>query len=239
MRITNRTAPPSVSGVLKTLSKEEVNWYLAQGEPECIKLQMIRGNDFVTELLPGLRGIIVGEKVDNPEEAITAAARVKENLSSKKLKPIDEITLEIDDEAFSLQEQCDQAMMRLESIAHIGTMNEGSPSEPLEQMLDHIIDGNVDALETLSFLKEYEKSGRYSSEDAEELCTMLRERGYAGFLVEASVPKQVKNGISTSIHYNTRHTNIFYGATFRVAVEKALKWGNEESERMRQKPKAA
>lgn len=236
---TVRQASYAVASYLSKAKPGQVSWYLSQSEPQAISvMQMIEG-DFVNRIYPGLRGLVVGQPCGTVEEAeAAAAAKLAELLSDPSaLEPFDVVAAEIDDEATDLSQAFDQASLRLESIAHIGTMQEGSPSDPLVEIVENLdVDHPVSALDDLPFLVPMLlQEGRRRRDDLLEDFQMLcHDHGRQGFLIEASVPRMVPTGEgSFSVHYGTRHLDVFYGATFAVACRKALAWAERQVEAMR------
>lgn len=224
-QITTRFASPAVSAFLKKAEPGQQNWFLTRGDPQCLSGDFMEAGNFVTKLYPGLRGIIVGKAVDTPEEAIVNAAATKKRLLAEKCEPFDEAAAGVDDEALDLQERFDKGLLRLENIAHIGTMQDGSLAEPLREMIEHLEDARASLIDDLPFLAAFDPE--------EDIIEILRDHGAVGFLIEASIPTRTRHDDrSASIHYHTRQTEIFYGSTFATACAKALAWAESETNLM-------
>lgn len=226
--IVTRFAPQYISDFLKTATKGQVDYYLSQGEPQCLSGQFFVDGDFATKLFPGLRGVIVGQQVDTPEKAIEAAEKVRKAAMERDLEPFDEEAFGLGTEALDLQDQFEENLLRIEEIAHIGTMQDGNIAEPLERILETMEgDATGPYAAELAYLDDTLKD---CEEAAEDIVQMMRDHGTVGFLIEVSVPKQTPNGKgSTSIHYRTRYTEIVYGATFQLACSKALAWAKAKN----------
>lgn len=85
-------------------------------------------------------------------------------------------------------------------------------------------------------LDEYD---RFQRDDVDDLLQDLSERGYEGFLIEASVPMQKPtSSTSSSIHYGSRYTNLFYAHSYEAAVDHALAWAKEKTAEMLSKKAA-
>lgn len=181
-------APPIVSAFMREATKEQVNWYLAQSEPQCLSGTFMEEGEFVEKKFPGLRGVMVGKEVQTIDEAIAKAEEVKAKLLEGELEPFDEVAMGIDDEARDLQQAFDEGLVRLEAITHVGTMQDGSISEPLEEMLERFnLDYPVAAHDDLPFVRKALEDEEYEAED-EDIIQIMRDHGAVGFLIEASVP---------------------------------------------------
>ena len=236
MTKTTDFAPPIVSAFLREATKEQVNWYLAQSEPQCLSGTFMEEGELVDKIFPGLRGVMVGKEVKTFDEAIAKAGEVKAKLLEGDLEPFDEVTMGIDDEARDLQRAFDEGLVRLEAIAHVGTMQDGSISEPLEEMLERFdLEYPVAALDDLPFVRKALENEEYEAE-IEDIIQIMRDHGAVGFLIEASVPHRTPHGDgSASIHYGTRRTNVFYASTFAAAARKAIVWAAKETAKMESK----
>ena len=225
--IVTRSAPQYITDFLKTATKGQVDYYLSQGEPQCLSGQFFVDGYFATKIFPCLRGVIVGQQVDTPEKAIEAAEKVRKAAMERDLEPFDEEAFGLGTEALDLQDQFEENLLRIEEIAHIGTMQDGTIAEPLERILE-----TMEGEATGSYAAElaYLDDALKDCEEAENIVQMMRDHGTVGFLLEVSVPKQTPNGEgSASIHYHTRYTEIVYGATFQLACSKALAWAKAKN----------
>ena len=226
-KITEQFAPQHVTDTLKTLNKDQVDWYLTRGEPQCLQGQFLVDGDFAIKLFPGLRGIIVGKEVKTAKQAIAAAQKVRDNALARSPQAFDETMAGLSTEANDLQVRFEENLLRVEDIAHVGTMQDGSIADPLERILDNLIcDGKVgEYAKDLVFLNE-----DLAGAEVEDIVSMMRDRGAVGFLIEVSVPEQTpRSDKSRDIHYHTRHTQIIYGSTYQVACEKALAWAEQRN----------
>lgn len=220
---TSRFAPAVVTDYLKDAPKPQVDWYLGTGEPQCLEGQFLIRGDFVTKLFPGLRGIKVGDEVATIDEAIAKATEVRATIREREQEPFDLAAAGIDDEARDLQQDADEALMRIETIVHIGTMQDGHLADPLQEMLEDLeADGTDPVLDQLPFLRKILADIDCGVEDVVQ---EMRDRGTVGFLIQASVPGMTRRDDgSASIHYGIRTLRIFYGSTFGVACRAALDW---------------
>lgn len=227
-------APRYISQNIQKLKPEQIEWYLTRGEPQAIEATRFTDGEIVSKFYPGLRGIVVGKECENPEEALAEATKAKEQMLKKDLEVFDEVEHGMDTEALELQSAFDEALVRIERIAHIGTMQDGSISEVLEGMIEDMdIDDsdNHRIPEGLEFLANYDDVTR-----AEEIVEVLRDYGMVGFLIEASVPSRTyRDNGSASIHYGTRYTKILYGSTYSQACKRALAWAEKLEDEMRSK----
>lgn len=223
----DRFAPPVVTAFLRTATEAQVNWYLSTGPAQCLVGSTFEGGRFENRYYPGLRGIVVGAAVGDAEKAIALAEEVRQRSLSRPQEPFDEIEAGIDDEARDLQDQFDACNLRLESIAHIGTMQDGSIADPLKEMLGDLEPGRrVAAMDDLPVLAAALTGGHCDS--ASDIVEQLQEYGAVGFLIEGSVPDRTfHEGGGATIHYGSRTTNIFYGSTFSAACRKALAWAED------------
>ena len=153
---------------------------------------------------------------------------------AKPLEPFDEIAAGIDDEATDLQALFDEGLVRLENIIHVGTMQDGTLADPLEEFFEDLdLEYPVAALDDLPMLKKAMEEDEEGELENEDYVQIMRDHGAAGFLIQASVPERTPNGNGAfSIHYGTRRTNVFYASTFAAACAKALAWAEEETAKM-------
>ena len=230
---TSDFAPKNVQEFMRTASIGEIEWYLSRGEPQCIEGHFMEAGELVSRYYPGLRGVAVGEKVETPEEALDRATKAKQAMLQRKDQfiPFDEGERNLDSEGVDLQKIFEDNLIRLENIVHIGTMQEGSLADPLEQMIERFDESDVAVLSELPYLRRI-----VDDEDAEydDIIQVMRDNGHVGFLVEASVPEQEKQPSGTvRILYGTRKTNVYYGSNFGQACKKAIAWAKRENENMR------
>lgn len=237
--VTTQLASPAVGRFLRTATRGQIDWYLSQGQPQALATTALVEGRFVERILPGLMGLAVGGPAADAQQAISQARAELDRILSDPdaLEPFDIIQAEIDDEAISLARAFDQASARIESIAHIGTMTEGSPSDVLTELVEVMdLDHPVSAFDDLPFmvglLEDPDERGR--GELMEDFLMMCHDHGKQGFLIMASVPEMRPTGPkSFSVHYGTRRTDVFYGSTYAVACRKALAWVEKETESMR------
>lgn len=139
LNITTRTAGVAVSEFLKTATPEQRASYLIRGEPECFSGSYMGKDGLEQRLYPALRGVIVGKEAKNAEDAIAEARQMHAHLSTLATEPVDEAALGIDDEAINLSYRFESAGARLETILHIGTMNDISPADTLAEAIEDIV----------------------------------------------------------------------------------------------------
>ena len=226
-KITEQFAPQHVTDTLKTLNKDQVDWYLTRGEPQCLQGQFLVDGNFTISLFPGLRGVIVGKAVETADQAIAAAQKVKDNALARSPEAFDEAAAGLSTEANDFQTRFEEHLLRVEDVAHVGTMQDGSIADPLERILDNLIFSCEigEYAKELTFLSDY-----LTSSEVDDIVSMMRDRGTVGFLIEVSVPEQTpRSDNSRDIHYHTRHTQIVYGSTYQVACEKALAWAEQKN----------
>lgn len=237
--ITTDLASPAVGRFLRTATPGQVNWYLTQGEPQALGVTARVDGDFVQRILPGLMGLAIGEHQPDAESAIAVARTRLDELLARphELEPFDIVAAEIDDEAIVLARAFDRASARIESIAHIGTMTDGFPSDVLTEIVEDMdLDHPASAFDDLPFMIELLKDpqDRRRGELMEDFVMMCHDHGKQGFLIVASVPEMKPSGPgSFSMHYGSRRTDVFYGSTYAVACRKALAWVEKETEAMR------
>ena len=237
-RINERTPSDAQSGFLRSAPKAQRIWWMTRGEPECLRLQTFGPEGLSVLLYPSLRGVGIGKPVATVEEAVAKAAAVKADLlATEELEPVDEAALGIDDEATELATLLTEASVRIETIAHVGTMQEGSMSDPLAEIVDdldgdHLVSALVDLPFLVPLLRSEERTT--SAEFREEFSMRMHDAGADGFLVQASVPtlSPHRDGKGASVHYGDRRTDVFYASTFRHACLKALAWGEAENAAM-------
>jgi len=236
---TSQLASPAVGLFLRRATPGQVSWYLSQGEPQALSTTALVKGEFVERIHPGLMGLAVGAPVATAELAIEAARAKLDDLLSRpeELESFDIVEAEIDDEAITLARAFDQASARIESIAHIGTMTDGSASDVLTEIVEDMdLDHPVSAFEDLPFMVKLleEPDGRRRGELMEDFLMMCHDHGRQGFLIQTSVPEMRPTGSdSFSVHYGSRRTDVFYGSTYAVACRKALAWVERETEAMR------
>lgn len=235
----SRFAPATVSAFLASATKGQRAWYMAQGEPQCLTGCIVGEKGLTTVLYPGLRGIVVGPAAGTEKEAISKASDALTSLKADPsvFEPFDEAAAGIDDEAIDLAAAFDEASLRLERIAHIGTMQDGSPSDVLKELVEDMdVDHPVSAMSDLPHVVRIKLSDDGIDEEAlmEDFLMGCHDAGKMGFLVEASVPEMRPTGPSSfSVHYGMRRTDVFYASTFAHACRKALAWAEQEVESMR------
>jgi hypothetical protein len=238
---TSILASPAVSAYLNTASKERTSWYLTQGEPQALSMTVMTEAGLERRILPGLMGLVVGKPTATAEKAIAVAEGVRDGLLAdpSKLEPFDVVEAEIDDEAVDLSRAFSDASLRIEDIAHIGTMQDGSPSDVLVRLIEDMaqdLDHPASALTDIPFLASIliENEGRIDEGVMDDVLMGLHDHGRQGFLISASVPEMKPTGENSfSVHYGTRRVDVFYGSTYAVACRKALAWAEREVESMR------
>lgn len=245
---TDIAAKPATMRILRDLTKDQRRTYMARGVPRALvgTYLLVEGDMFgetVTKIRPSLRGIIVGDEVASIDEAVVKAAEVRDRLMAEGLlADLDEIALGIDGEAVDLEARFQEAGVRIENIVHIGTMQDGTPSEALREMIGNIEEHDVRALDAhlpflarLHRLREDEDGDMDEHEFADEFLESARDEGLSGFLVEVSVPHITPHaGGGWSIHGGIRSLAVRYGANYRQACERALEWAEAKNEEMRQ-----
>lgn len=238
---TSILASPAVSAYLNVASKERTCWYLTQGEPQALTMTVMTEAGLERRILPGLMGLVVGKPTETAEEAVAIARGVRDGLLAdpSKLEPFDLVEAEIDDEAVDLARAFSDASLRIEEIAHIGTMQDGSPSDVLVRMVEDMaqdLDHPASALTDMPFLAAIlvENKGSIDEGVMDDVLMSLHDHGRQGFLISASVPEMKPTGPdSFSVHYGTRRVDVFYASTYAVACRKALAWAEHEVESMR------
>lgn len=235
----SRFASATVSAFLASATKGQRAWYMSQGEPQCLTGCIVGEKGLTTVLYPGLRGIVVGPAVGTEKEAVAKASDALANLKADPsvFEPFDEAAAGIDDEAVDLAAAFEEASLRLERIAHIGTMQDGSPSDVLKELVEDMdVDHPVSAMTDLPHVVRIKLSDDEIDDEAlmDDFLMGCHDAGKMGFLVEASVPEMRPTGPSSfSVHYGTRRTDVFYASTFAHACRKALAWAEQEVESMR------
>jgi hypothetical protein len=235
----SRFASGNVAAFLRTATAGQKAWYMAQGEPQCLTGCILDDKGLKTVLYPGLRDIVVGQATSTEKEAVAKASEVLDELKADAgiFEPFDEAAYGVDDEAIDLAAAFDEASVRLERIAHIGTMREGSPSDVLKELVEDMdVDHPVSAMHDLPHVVRIKLSDEDMDDEAlmDDFLMGCHDAGAMGFLVEASVPEMRPNGPSSfSVHYGSRRTDVFYASTFAQACRKALEWAAEEVESMR------
>ena len=154
-------------------------------------------------------GSVVDELVELIEEADSSRrylAREKKKVARKMASLADSPTLPGVDDGISDKDR---------RIANMPEMPICAQIPCLEKLLD-----------------DYDED--FDRENADELLQTLSEMGYEGFLIQATVPEMKPSpGGSVSIHYGMRHIGLFYGHTYKAAVDAALEWANEKTNAMR------
>lgn len=239
MSSNSRFASPAVIAFLNAATKGQKSWYMAQGEPQCLTGCIVGKDGLRSVLYPGLRGIVVGPEAADERTALAAAAEALSRIraDSATFEPFDESAHDIDDEAIDLAAAFEQASLRLERIAHIGTMQDGSPSDVLKELVEDMdVDHPVSAMYDLPHVVRIKLSDDDMDDEAmmDDFLMGCHDTGAMGFLVEASVPEMRPTGpTSFSVHYGSRRTDVFYASTFAHACRKALAWAEKEVESMR------
>lgn len=286
MNIVTDHASPLSKDALNALSVEKRNWFMASGEAQAYTANIIpKGKSFSemkTVYYPMIRGFVVADAQDTPEEAIKKAEERLTHYKSEPQEPFDVAAAGIDEISPRLRRDSFDNLLRIEAIYHFGTMREGSVVDELVELIqeadsarrrdaeqknraikklatasespslpgvgDDITDkdraiaqeplakicAQIPCLEGI--LDQYE---RFHRDDADDLFQELSERGYEGFLIQASVPLQKPtSSTGASIHYGSRYLELFYAHTYEAAVDLALEWAKEKSASMRAKKAA-
>jgi len=217
---TTRFASRPVIDFLRDTTPARRAGYLSRGKPQCLEVQYMAPEGFITRLHAGLRGVRIGDAVETPEEAIARANGYRADLLAGDLEHVDEQALGIDDEAVDLAQRFHETGARMERIVHIGSMLDDEAGPLAEALGDIVADirsvrkqarseapllATVDdrakasqpevpavAKDLPALLKLAEMAGRpRQSELVEEFSMIAHDEGAMGFLVEVSVPEHV------------------------------------------------
>jgi hypothetical protein len=208
--------------------------------------QTLNRKDGKLRFIPAIRGILVGDPLDNYADAIREAESAWAQIKADPgIEPVDEAALGIADTNLRLMEALDEASVALLAILHLGAIcaagdRETEGSETFCRDLDA---NQVKTLDKdLPFLKKALKAFE-KDEDEEALTASIRDQaldeGTLGFLVQVAHPvmNYAPDGESASFSWGLCCTAWVYGETLAEASAKAIAWASKRDDKARAEAK--
>lgn len=200
-------------------SIEEKRAFVVKGEASYGTLFKIKNEE--TTFCPKIRGVYFDGEYTSPDEAITAAQELLEEMKGQPMADIDESSLGISTTNQELAASIeDQANFSVDAILHLATLVNDTPcwTDSLSDFIESAIDEGSHLYEYLAnhklkHVQHFHKNLVYAEGETDELGYLITESGTAGWLV---------NGQYIGRGY--RQTRWFYAETYEEALADAREW---------------